>query len=424
MAMIASSRMFDLAHRVVQRFFQDRCTQIASSLTFTTLLALVPIITVAVTLISAFPVFVDISAALRKFVLENLVPQSADVIVRYAEQFSANTTKLTAVGLALLAVTAIMLLFTIERAFDHLWRARRRRPIMQRVIVYWTLLTIGPVLIGASLTVTSWLVARSLEWVGMAPGAGLALLAFVPVVLTSVALALLYLILPSRRVAGRDALIGGVIAGIAFELMKRGFAAYLSRFPSYELVYGAFATLPVFLIWIYLSWLVVLLGAIVVAVLPEWRERAGESESVPGSDFFDALQILRFLWQAHREGKVVRLADLFGATKARIDRIEAILDAMVGAGWITRAAPRGWVLCRDASGIKLEDVYRLFVFRGDAHVPGRDADPDVERIVHEVSARIAHDLQLSVGALFVSAEQAAASALRQEPHLATNRRLT
>jgi membrane protein len=409
--------LFDLAHRVAQRFHRDRCMQIASSLAFTTVLGLVPIMTLAVTFVSAFPVFGDVSARLRQFVLENLVPHSADVVARYAEQFSANATKLTVVGLIFLAVTAILLLFTIERAFDQLWRARHQRPIIQRAVVYWTLLTVGPVLIGGSLTLTSWLVARWLKWVGAVPGAGLVLLAFVPVILTSVAFALLYLTLPARRIAVRDAFIGGVIAGVAFELMKRGFATYVSRFPSYELVYGAFATLPVFLIWIYLSWLVVLLGAVVVAVLPEWRERAGESEPLPGSDFFDALQILRFLWQAHREGKRVRLADLLGATRVRIERIEAILDAMIGAGWITRAAPRGWVLSRDASRIKLEDVYRLFVFRGEARVPGRDADTEVERLVHEISAGIAHGLQTSVEEFFLSADEAADSAVRTGPHL-------
>ena len=417
----ASSGLLDLAHRVAQRFYRDRCMQIASSLAFTTVLALVPIITLAVTLIAAFPVFGDISATLRNFVLENLVPHSADVVARYAEQFSANATKLTVVGLIFLAVTALMLLFTIERAFDQLWRARHQRPILQRAIVYWTLLTVGPVLIGASLTLTSWLIARSLEWVGIVPGAALVLLAIVPVVLTSVALALLYLTLPGRRVAVRDAFIGGVIAAIAFELMKRGFAVYLSRFPSYQLVYGAFATLPMFLIWIYLSWLVVLLGAVVVAVLPEWRERAGESEPLPGSDFFDALHILRLLWQAHREGRLMRLADLLGATRVRMERIEAILDAMTGAGWISRAAPRGWVLSRDASRIKLEDVYRLFVFHGEAHVPGRDADTEVERLVHEISARIGQGLQSSLAEFFVSAEKAAESAVRTEPHLITSR---
>ncbi|MDB5902041.1 MAG: rane protein, partial [Betaproteobacteria bacterium] len=246
--------------------------QIASSLTFTSLLSIVPMVTVAVTVIAAFPVFGDLTAALQTFILQNMMPASAESIATYTQQFSTNAGKLTAVGIAFLVVTSIMLLLTIDRAFNDIWRVKRSRPVVQRVLVYWTLITIGPVLIGASLTLTSWLVGQAVGLVRGLPGASVALLSVVPVALTSVALALLYIAMPNRRIATRDAVIGGLIGGIAFELMKRGFALYVSYFPTYTLVYGAFATVPVFLLWIYLSWLVVIFGAVVVAALPEWRE--------------------------------------------------------------------------------------------------------------------------------------------------------
>jgi membrane protein len=276
---------------------------------------------------------------------------------------------------------------------------------MQRVVVYWTLLTVGPVLVGASLTLTSWLVARSVRLVGAGSGAAVVLLTLATMALTAVALALLYLTMPNRRVAARDALAGGLIAGLAFEAMKRGFALYITSFPTYKLVYGAFAAVPVFLVWIYLSWLVVLFGAVVVAVLPEWRERAGRAEPAPGSDFFDALQILRVLWQAHRTGKIVRLHELFGAVKVRIDRIEAMLEAMIGATWVTRATPRGWVLARAPSTIRVADVFRLFVFDAESHVPARQADPALEAVIHDMSTRIGGQLDLSIEAVFAGTEQ-------------------
>ena len=389
--------------------------QIASSLTFTTLLSLVPIITVAVTLMSAFPVFGSLTAALKTFLLQNMLPQSAAAVAQYAHQFTTNAGRLTAVGLGFLSLTAILLLITIDRAFNQIWRVRHPRPIVQRVVVYWTLLTVGPVLVGASLSITSWLVARSVQLVGGIPGAALALLTVVPFLLTSLALALLYLTMPNRRIAPRDALLGGFIAGLAFEAMKRGFAFYIASFPTYKLVYGAFATVPVFLVWIYLSWVVVLTGALVVAVLPEWRERAGRAEPAAGSDFFDALQILRVLWQAHREGKVVRLSELFGAVKVRIDRIESILEAMIGATWISRAAPRGWVLSRDPATIRVADIFRLFVFSAESRIPASHADPELEAMVHDISAGIAQQLKLSLEELFIQAERANADAAALRP---------
>ena len=398
----------DLARIVAQRLHDDRCLQIASSLTFTTLLAIVPLITVALTVISAFPAFASLTEHVQQFVLENMVPESADTIAAYTDQFAANAAKLTAVGMAILTVTAIMLMMTIEHAFNDIWRIAHRRSVFQRVIVYWTLLTVGPLLVGASLSLTSWLVSLSLGLVSDVPGAGLALLKIVPVVLTSAALAMLYIAMPNRRVAVKDALIGGVLSGLAFEAMKRGFVFYVTQFPTYKLVYGTFASVPLFLLWIYLSWLVVLFGAVVVAALPEWRERVGQGRATPGIDFFDALQILKILWQAQQQGEAVGMQRLHGAVRAPTERIEAMLDAMVGAAWVSRAIPTGWVLNRDPDSIKVEDVYRLFVFRADARVPTLDSDPELEGLAHEISARVVESMQMSLDELFRSVARSGA----------------
>ena len=311
---------------VGQRFVEERCLQIASSLTYTTLLAIVPIVTVALILMSAFPVFRELMDHIHQFLLKNMLPESAGAIAGYAEQFTKNAARLTAVGLLFLFVTAMIVLLTIDKAFNQIWRVPRPRSLVQRVFIYWALLTVGPVLIGASLSLTSWVVTLSLGLVRDVPYAGFVLLKMVPILLTGVAFALLFISLPNRRVLVRDALSGGFLAALAFEGMKRGFAAYVTHFPTYTLVYGAFASVPIFLLWIYLSWLVVLLGAVITAVMPEWRERASQVEPVPGSQFLDALQILRLLWEAHRTGETVTVHRLHGIVKLPIDRIEAVLD--------------------------------------------------------------------------------------------------
>jgi len=259
---------------------------------------------------------------------------------------------------------------------------------------------------GASLTLTSWLIGQAVGLVRGVPGAGVFLLSIVPVLLTSIAFALLYVALPNRRVALRDAVIGGLIASFAFEAMKRAFALYIAQVPTYTLVYGAFATLPVFLLWLYVSWLVVIFGAVVVASLPEWRHGAGQRQSAPGSDFFDALQLLKILWEAHRGGESVTIAELLGAATVRIENVERILDTMVSAGWIRRTVPNGWVLHRDAETVAVEDVFRLFVFRGDAHLPGREADAALETLVHEIGARIGEIMRMSLVTLFRTAQAA------------------
>lgn len=404
---IKSAPLTDLVRIFGRRFVEDRCIQIASSLTFTTLLALVPIITVALTVVSAFPVFESLIRHLRRFVVNNIVPEAVSSITTYAAQFSENATQLTAVGIAFVALTALMLMVTIDSAFNDIWRVSRPRNLLQRILVYWMVLTVGPLFVGASLSLTSYLIRLSLGLIDNPPGLGLLILRIASLVLTSVALALLYWMVPNRTVLKRDALFGGLSAGVCLEAMKQGFSFYIAHFASYELVYGAFAAIPVFLLWIYLSWLIVIGGAVLVALLPEWRERAGQSEPLPGSDFFDALQVLKVLWRAHRAGAVVLVSSLHPAVKVRIDHLERILAMLSGAGWVARSGADGWLLSRDAATIKIEDLYRLFVFNTGAHVPARHASAELDALVYEISTRIGSHLQMSLEQLFAQTEPGA-----------------
>jgi membrane protein len=260
-----------------ERFGEDRCVQVASSLTFTTLLALVPIITVMLTVVSAFPVFKSLVGHVQMHVMQNMLPRSVDLVATYAEQFSDNATRLTTLGVVFLGVTALLTMLTIDTAFNTIWRVSRPRPLLKRLLAYCTVLTVGPLLIGASLSLTSYLLTQSLGLINRVPGMASALLEFVPVLLTSAAFALLYFAVPNRPVLKRDALVGGISAGVGFEAMKHGFGFFITHFPTYTLVYGAFAAMPIFLLWINLSWLIIIGGAVLVAALPEWRERADVS---------------------------------------------------------------------------------------------------------------------------------------------------
>jgi len=258
---------------VVRRFYEDRSSQAAGSLTYTTLLALVPLLTVALTLSTAFPFYDRMVAALQHFVLAHVLPNTPGVDT-FAEQLSHFTERaghLRTVGLAALFATALMMMHTIDDSLNHIFRVVRQRPLLERIPVYFAVLVFGPLLIGAGLSMTSFLVASSFGALNLDEAAEAAL-RFLPFVLTCAAFTLLYLVVPNRKVALRHALIGGFFAGLAFELAKRGFALYVSRFPSYTLIYGTFATMLLFLLWMYVSWLVVLAGATLTAMLPGLHE--------------------------------------------------------------------------------------------------------------------------------------------------------
>ncbi len=345
------------------RFYEDRSLQTASSLAFTTLLALVPLITVALSISTAFPVFRHATDALQGFVIENLLPQtrSARVISEQIAVFSEKAGRLTAVGLAFLAVTAVMLMYTIDMAMNRIFRVARQRPLVQRLLVYWAVLTLGPVLIGASLSATTFVVGQSF---GMFPQLGrLAehVLRTLATVLNCAALTMLYLVVPYRRVEARHALAGGLLAGLAFELAKRGFAFYVQHFPTYAVIYGAFAVVPIFLIWIYASWAVVLAGATITAMLPGYRAAGAERGRTAGQDLVDALAVLRVLAHAHESGAAIPLALLARRVNLLPYRCERVLERCAALGWTARTERDAWLLARDSASIRLADVYRAFV---------------------------------------------------------------
>ncbi len=347
---------------VARRFDEVRCLQIASSLTFTTLLALVPLVTIALTLMSAFPVFSGLGEHIHQFLLANMLPEAAGKIVTgYIEQFSGRAGRLTALGTTVLAVTAFMMMFTIERAFNSIWRGSRARPVAQ--LIYWATLTLGPVLIGVSLSITSYIISTSLGYATQVPLAGAAIVGLAPFVLACAAFTFLYYVVPNRAVRLRHALLGGFVAALAFEIMKRGFALYIAKFPTYTLVYGAFAVIPIFLLWIYFSWVVIVIGALIAALAPDFAA-LGDAGSPSRTGIGDVLEVLLILARAQQGPELLELAQIARRASLTGDQAETILQRMVARGWVARSAGDRYGLVCDTEKLLMAEVYREFVLDG------------------------------------------------------------
>ena len=346
----------DFCLAVFWRFYEERGLQTAGSLTYTTLLSIVPLITVALAVASAFPVFDEAINTLQLFLFENFLPDAdgVDAISDRILSFTEQAGRLTTIGLAFLVVTAVMLMLTIDDTLNRIFRVRRRRPLAHKIIVYWSVLTLWPVLIGASLSLTTYLIGNASM-----------LLRLVPFAFTWAALTLLYILVPYRHVEVLHAAAGGLLAGAAFEVAKRAFALYLTNFPTYTMIYGAFAALPIFLLWMYVSWLVVLAGAVLTAMLPGYRVISHERNRAPGRELNEALDILSVLSRAQDGGYVLPLTRIAAQAEVMPDRCETVLERCAEQGWVAKAEKDGWVLARDADTIRLADIYRAFVLDPD-----------------------------------------------------------
>ena len=338
--------MQQLVRLIAMRFSQDRCAQMAASLTFTTLLSLVPIVTIALTLFSAFPAFAEFTEAIKKFVAVNMLPETGGKLVAsYLAEFSASAARLTAVGIVFLGVTAMMMMFTIDHALSTIWRVSRPRPLMQRVLIYWLVLTLGPLLVGGSLSLTTWLVGISVGYATQITGFGLAALKVTPIMLTVPAFTFLFRVVPNRYVPMRHAIIGGVVSALAFESMNSFFALYIAHFPTYKAVYGAFTTVPVFLLWIYLSWITVLLGAVVASSLSHWRS-TDRQQPDPMGQLYYALCMLRMMDKGLRSGTVQTLPVFSEKLRVGFDSLEQILAKLARANLVSKLAGQGWSMVR------------------------------------------------------------------------------
>ncbi len=328
-------QIFSYLSFVVRRFFDDRCLTIAGSLTYTSLLALVPVFTVFVTLSAAIPATRETVMAVKAFILKALVPDVAGKTVAiYMEQFAQNASRLTQIGVLIIVATAVALLFTIDSAFNDIWRARRTRNLWKRLAAYIALLIFGPLLIGASLTATSYLVRLSRQLDPILPFLDDVLLRVIPFLLSTLALVLAYKIMPVRYVPLRHALGGGMVAAILFEAMKYLFVMYVGKVPTYSMVYGTFASVPIFLVWLYCCWVVVLIGAEIAATFSYARHITAQKN---GADLADATAILDALAVA---GVPIPFEGVRVRAPMPIDHTEDLLDHLIAAGLVLSKTSR------------------------------------------------------------------------------------
>ena len=367
----------------IQRLLRDKLTQVASSLTFTTVLATVPMLAVILSLFTAFPLFTDFKVSLEQFLTHNLMPETvSETIMSYLNMFAQQASKLTAIGVGFLIVTSIMLMMTIDEVLNDIWNVTRRRPLGQRVLVYWAILSLGPIFLGASLWTSSYIAQEKLGLVTQFSIIKSLLFTLVPVIVSGLVFALLYYLVPNRKVAWKDAMIGGYTTAILLEIMKAGFAYYITQFPSYTLIYGAFATIPIFLLWIYLSWLVVLFGATVAALAPQIRSGQMRDKVSPGVHFVTALFVLRLLHGA-RDHNPPGYGTPYIARQIKMNYSETldILEPLVSMGYIVNTAGKRserWVLASSLNA-SLDPLADCFLF--DSKVIEIGHDPALRQVI-------------------------------------------
>ncbi len=326
----------DALRTLRERFREDRLGLTASSLTFTTTIALVPFITVALAVFTAFPMFAKFQDVLQKWLIESLVPDNiARQVLGYLNQFAGKASKLGVVGLMVLLGTALALVFTIDRTLNNIWRVRSSRPFAQRVLIYWAVITLGPVLLALSLSMTSYAVSFSKGMVGAMPGGVSLLLEVLQFALMGAGMAALFRYVPNTHVRWGHAWIGGLFVSGGIELAKKGLALYVSSVPTYSVVYGAFATLPILLIWIYVAWVIVLLGAALTAYLPSLLA-GGTLRRLPhGWRFQISLEALQQLEHARTAaGKGLTLDQLCRTLHVDPLRLEPLLQTLTSFDWI------------------------------------------------------------------------------------------
>jgi len=359
-----ATHLLRFLYRVGHRFVHDQCIQRASALAYASLLAIVPLVALGVSVFSSFHAFDVVAGRIRDMLLSNLLPTSHHVVENYLGTIADRTTALSVFGIIGLLVTTTALLNTVEEAFNHIWRITRARPWLSKFTAFWATLTLAPVLIGASITITSYFTALPILRDVTAHAVTLQKAPFlIPWVMSSLALATVYMVLPNTRVPFRFAMSGGLIAGALFELAKDCFAFYVTNLAHYERLYGALGTLPVFLIWLYLIWVVVLMGSEIVFCLqhPDQSHKEKATFAQPGVQQFFAHLILVRAAEALQKGHVLHMEALSRETGLPDNILQEWLDTLCRKGLLRIIKDQGteaWIPGMDADHLYLSEIHQ------------------------------------------------------------------
>jgi membrane protein len=403
----------------VARFIADGCFTGAGALSYTSLVSLVPLTAIVLAILSAFPIFDAAREHFLGVLLQYVVPAIGEETAWWFQYFAGAAARTTAVGVVALVITAILLLATIEEQLHSIWRVRIPRTWLYRVLVYWTVLTLGPLLIGVGLSLSGYLdnIARSagfdaavVEQIAAEGFHRIALI--VPFALETMACTMIYALIPNCSVRWREALVGAIVAALAIELLKLGFGLYIARIASYQTVYGALAAIPIFLLWMYICWAAILFGAVVAAALPQWRVDRGERNvSASGRHLGVALAVLAALAERGEEGGASTTPDLARRLGLAASTVENHLAPLQAAGFVVAASDGGWVLARSLASTRLFDLYRVIQLplagdwkAGEAELPWQ------ERIVgamQRLAAAEADAMGVSLAELLAETDKAA-----------------
>jgi membrane protein len=345
----------------LQRMEEEQIRRTAAALSYSTSLAVVPALALVFAMLAAFPQFDDLRTRAQEFVVGNLVPDTGLRISETLNGFIEATGQLTTFGAIGLIVTAILLLLTIEAAFNHIFRVLRPRPLLLRLLVLWTVITVGPLLLGLSFSLSGYFsFTRLLSESSEGSTLGLILGSIMPALLTWLALTFIYVVVPNRRVRLRDALVGAGIAAILFAVLRYGFAQVVVGMTSYQAIYGAVAAVPVFLIWVFLIWMVVLAGAVISAALPDWRTAKAGIGAGPAGRLLLALEVLSQLSSVLRDGQGLRTERLAQSLAAPEPVLSSVLDDLRQYRFVVLSDDNRWMLTRDLTRTPLADLVHHF----------------------------------------------------------------
>jgi membrane protein len=390
---------------MLQRFLEDRCPQAAGALAYTTLFALVPLITAVLGILSAFPAFAEYQDKIVQYMFDNFVPSAGDTIREYFTQFTANAGKATAVGILVLLFSAVSLMMSIEDAFNRIWRVPTGRALTSRLLMYWAVLTAGPILMVGALAISSYVFALPmLAEAGESFQIKARLLGLLPFLISWFMLTAIYVLVPNCRVRVRHAVIGALIAAVASEAAKRGFALYVGK--SYKDVYGALAILPMFIVWIYLSWIIVLVGASIAATLAAFDYRPDAPKLAAGDEFRGLVRVLAHFAAAQRTGEGLTAEELRRREPFLSDALtQQYLGDLSRAGLIRRSERGDFVLARDLASMSLYDLYAATGYRIPLHEPlpangGAVPDEVATRALDAAADRLRANLEMPLAEIF------------------------
>lgn len=387
-----------------RHFSSTRGMQTASSLAYTTLLSIVPLLAVMFGLFGKIPLLQGVSTAIQEFIFSNFVPQFGESLQGYLGQFSSNASSLTFSGSMVLVLIALMLMATIENAFNRIWFVTRKRNPISRLLVYWAVLTMGPLLIGIGMASTSYILSLPLlNELDSSLNLSARLISFLPFLTTSIAFSLIYILIPNCLVIKKNAFISGVIAAVLFELAKYAFGIYVRTMTSYQNIYGAVAIIPLFLIWIYVSWTIVLFGAYMSFCLTSFRlQDEIETRSKAGWRFMDVLKVLSYMYQAQRTGFTVSIPEIRrDAIKLPHYQMNNLLDTLQHAGWVNESANGQWLLSRDMTETTLYDLHKVLPVR----LPVTDRELDRDKLSRKLKSRLASHHEELENSLAVTIDQ-------------------